>query len=162
MIRALKFGLLHVTLMFSISHKDPISPNKSCYIWKKKKEEPEMRKLREKHIRSRYYGKNALPWDKKNGRALFPIFSGKKSSNFLLSPKFSWCFFQLFYVKFNFPAFLLLENFTNTIRTSPYLDTYLLRLFPNLRKFSIKLSDKNESRNREYRYFCSHHFHFPA
>ena len=39
--------------------------------------------------------------------------------------------------------FLVLENFTTSDRTPPYMDTYL-RLFPNFGKFGNTLSDKNE------------------
>ena len=39
--------------------------------------------------------------------------------------------------------FLLLENFTNSDRTPPYIDTYL-QLFPNFGNFGKKLSDKSE------------------
>ena len=46
-------------------------------------------------------------------------------------------------MKFNKHDFMLLENFTNSDRTAPYLDTYL-QLFPNFGNSGKKLSDKNE------------------
>ena len=55
--------------------------------------------------------------------------------------------FQMFliifpkYVKFNFPEFFVLENFTNSARTPPYLDTrYLSPSISKLRKFWGKSS----------------------
>ena len=49
-------------------------------------------------------------------------------------------------VKFNELDFLLLENFTNSDRTPPFIDTYL-QLFPNFGSYGRNeqtLSDKNE------------------
>ena len=39
--------------------------------------------------------------------------------------------------------FLLLENFTNSDKTPPFIDTYL-QLFPNFGNHGEKLSDKNK------------------
>ena len=39
--------------------------------------------------------------------------------------------------------FLVLENFTNSYRTPPYIDTYL-QLFSNFENYGKTLSDKNE------------------
>ena len=56
---------------------------------------------------------------------------------------FSWVFFQIYMGMLTNLIYLILENFTNSDRTPPYIDTYL-QLFPNFGNYGKKLPDKNE------------------
>ena len=67
------------------------------------------------------------------GHSYRRVFSGNCDiffAQFFNPPYFPDFFFPNKCVKFNELGFLLLENFTNSDRTPPKLDTYL-QLFPN-------------------------------
>ena len=75
-------------------------------------------------------------------RVFFSKFPTFFSRNFLI-----FHIFLGFFSKYwNVEIFLVLENFTNSDRTPPYIDTYL-QLFPNLEIMEKTPSDKNEPKN---------------